>query len=580
MLGQFRKAVRIGAVLAMGTVALAEGLQGRVQGAEPGRQLRERADEPAGKEWGRARERTNALLMKQGAKDIVWHDGHASFSLVLSWTLDITPEGDVRRIGVTTDDKREHGVRCEPACKPDQAMGVLMTMSTAALLPLGANDGIRAMFPDKGTIEWTTSDSLWLQRSHGGKRYMANLEYVLERVGDDRAEPGDPACTTTDVNNLRLDPAHRKPMQLLRWNDNAWAMRTGAPGRPEIMRRYKSAAWVGEDVYRDGKLFSRYTSGAEKKSTYHDPDGKAVCTASTGPKGNRIVVFHGPDGELESYDRERQKNPELTTDEYFAELAKILSGSKAAMYVFTRECWKYVYDTPDPSQPLLAGTKENHGNRYQTVGETLSRQHPTDDGYEGDCDDLSTLLCAAQRTNGTNAHNCSTKVKTEHEDNGHAFCLWLERRKDGRLDIIIADTYGLSINGAKYPEASESHPGYATIDEAMQAVWNQYGIDDPDSPNRKLKVIMDVANGAARHAPMQGYDWLAPEREPQAVDAEARNVIAQRGNIRWTMILIAAGCVIYIVVRVGQIVGRLRRKNRKEPRPPPPPDGEQEPPPN
>lgn len=81
----------------------------------------------------------------------------------------------------------------------------------------------------------------------------------------------------------------------------------------------------------------------------------------------------------------------------------------------------YTFDSPDPRNPLLLGTRTISGDVHQTASQTLSTQ--AGGMLRGDCDDLSELYQEIAERQGRVAHMIGLPA--------HAALAWAERTEDG-----------------------------------------------------------------------------------------------------------------------------------------------------
>jgi hypothetical protein len=106
----------------------------------------------------------------------------------------------------------------------------------------------------------------------------------------------------------------------------------------------------------------------------------------------------------------------------------------------------YAYDSPDPRNPALLGTRTVSGDIHQTAAQTLAT---TAGGMmRGDCDDLSELDQVIATRRGRNAQLIGLP--------SHAALAWAQRRDDGSwLTYILQTGQPLSFPGATLPESLE-----------------------------------------------------------------------------------------------------------------------------
>lgn len=106
----------------------------------------------------------------------------------------------------------------------------------------------------------------------------------------------------------------------------------------------------------------------------------------------------------------------------------------------------YAYDSPDPRNPALLGTRTVSGDIHQTAAQTLATT--TGGQMRGDCDDLSELDQEIAARQGRNAQMIGLPA--------HAALAWAERRDDGSwLTYLLQTGQPLAFPGATLPESLE-----------------------------------------------------------------------------------------------------------------------------
>jgi uncharacterized protein YdcH (DUF465 family) len=249
---------------------------------------------------------------------------------------------------------------------------------------------------------------------------------------------------------------------------------------------------ISQTTYDD---FGKISTVAEYSN---DKPGEVIHyrSDSQGPLYKRIkFAKNDPLGELDKYKffskdgkeygdfyQEKQKNPALTPDQYLSELANVFD-SPEAWAAFSTRFMKYVYDSPDPDNPLRIGTKEKHGDYWQTPQETVARVNGSGQAL-GDCDDFAFLAQSILQKQGTRAKVISIEVSSEEngksESVGHAICVWIKKRPDGKFDAYSICTYGYDKNGNRRDgETTPSgHPqneaGFNTAEEALNSIFEKY----------------------------------------------------------------------------------------------------------
>lgn len=132
-------------------------------------------------------------------------------------------------------------------------------------------------------------------------------------------------------------------------------------------------------------------------------------------------------------------------------------------------------------QASICYVRESNGkDRWQTAQETLRRG-------SGDCEDFAFLAQAILTLQGKTAHVVPPP--------GHAVCIVVERRPDGKYDGYGFDEHGCNRNGETYfalqRGIGKTEPvtpdGYATVLEAVNAILQQYESGDPSISHYKVQ---------------------------------------------------------------------------------------------
>jgi len=132
-------------------------------------------------------------------------------------------------------------------------------------------------------------------------------------------------------------------------------------------------------------------------------------------------------------------------ERFYAEAASALPDA-AHLDLIGEYLLVYAYDSPDPRNPALLGTRSVSGDIHQTAAQTLAT---TAGGMmRGDCDDLSELDQVIATRQGRNAQMIGLPA--------HAALAWAERRDDGSwLTYILQTGQPLAFPGATLPESLE-----------------------------------------------------------------------------------------------------------------------------
>jgi len=106
----------------------------------------------------------------------------------------------------------------------------------------------------------------------------------------------------------------------------------------------------------------------------------------------------------------------------------------------------YTYDSPDPRNPLLLGTRTVSGDVHQTASQTLSTQ--AGGMLRGDCDDLSELYQEIVARQGRMSYMIGLPA--------HAALAWSERQRDGSwLTYVLQTGQPLAFPGQTLPDSLE-----------------------------------------------------------------------------------------------------------------------------
>jgi hypothetical protein len=136
---------------------------------------------------------------------------------------------------------------------------------------------------------------------------------------------------------------------------------------------------------------------------------------------------------------------ETEAERFYAEAAKALPDA-AHLDLIGEYLLVYAFDSPDPRNPALLGTRVVSGDIHQTGPETLATT--TGGMMRGDCDDLSELDQDVAELQGRNAQMIGLPA--------HAALAWAEKQPDGSwLTYILQTGQPLAFPGATLPESLE-----------------------------------------------------------------------------------------------------------------------------
>jgi len=232
---------------------------------------------------------------------------------------------------------------------------------------------------------------------------------------------------------------------------------------------------LGRVSYQGGKIDFISFLGDPKKTVFYDPDDQRPMYSVTEGKGVKIKRLIGLNGEeVADYQTEKKKNPKLTTQTYLWMLSAILNTPKK-WQIFVEQFMQYVYDSEDPDSPLTPGTKEKHGDYWQSPDETLQRVK--NGQCLGDCDDYAFLIQAIMQKQGRKTYIVAVP--------NHAICAWIEKKPNGKYDAFSVCTFGYDRNGNRLGELPDptKEAGYDTPEQALNAVFKKYekpglGVDE------------------------------------------------------------------------------------------------------
>lgn len=130
---------------------------------------------------------------------------------------------------------------------------------------------------------------------------------------------------------------------------------------------------------------------------------------------------------------------------FYAEAARALPDA-AHLDLIGEYLLVYAYDSPDPRNPALLGTRIVSGDIHQTAAETLATT--TGGLMRGDCDDLSELEQEIAERQGRNAQMVGLPA--------HAALVWAEHLPNGSWQTILLQTgQPLAFPGATLPDSLE-----------------------------------------------------------------------------------------------------------------------------
>lgn len=225
---------------------------------------------------------------------------------------------------------------------------------------------------------------------------------------------------------------------------------------------------------------------------------------------------------------ERQKNPDLTDDEYLDILKDNLT-SWEDFQMFFENLVHYLHD--DPAKRDATYQTPNIGedtDYWQLPEETINRVEKGT--MLGDCDDYAFLAREILRRQDKPAFVVSIPK--------HAICVHVNQRPDGRYDAVTVGTYGVDINGNRLgmPVDPEKERGYETVREALQSVMAKYDEADLGMEEGREVIVEDKVK--ILDIPSQGesswkdvpLEFLAEPMFLQIEEAKAGNNTLMEGS--------------------------------------------------
>jgi len=178
------------------------------------------------------------------------------------------------------------------------------------------------------------------------------------------------------------------------------------------------------------------------------------------------VMLNDTGGDFGNIELERQRNPEMTDDEYLDMLARNLD-SPEKFQVFFENLVTYLHDDPAKRDATYQTPNIGEGADYwQLPTETINRIERGK--MLGDCDDYAFLAQEILARQDVSAYVIFTP--------GHAVCVYVKQRPDGRYDAHSIGTYGVDINGNRLgmdPDP-EKEKGYETLQDALNSLMVKY----------------------------------------------------------------------------------------------------------
>lgn len=255
--------------------------------------------------------------------------------------------------------------------------------------------------------------------------------------------------------------------------------------------------------------------GFTQKADYFLPGGEKIKTV-----GAETVMYddHGHPFATLGYENRRRmaqgKRP-ISSRIFLRFLAQRLqSPEKLSCYFGT-----YMNYTSDWFNPVYTSIEY-----FQVADQTIRLVR--NDVMLGDCDDYAFLARDILRQQGKKAYVIGIP--------GHALCMWLEKRPDGRYDAWTLGTFGLDCNGFRYSieKIFAKDKSHASIEKAINAVFKKYkfsGLGLAAGVNYTVKngliEVLDVpsiGHRESRHLPVSIFEdariYHLPESKPFAAE--------------------------------------------------------------
>lgn len=240
--------------------------------------------------------------------------------------------------------------------------------------------------------------------------------------------------------------------------DEAEPAKAKEPGR---LQRWVRAALLG--------TLTVVCGGGDARSPDNPPHGNTTENSAL-----QNAVPPRPDGLPGTFTEEQMKDPSLTEEQYLDLLARELS---------TPERIETFFKTRMAFVPHHQKGSMKRGGHWQsqTAVETLWR---VENGTMlGSCTDYAFLAQEILQRQGKAANVLAPP--------GHAVCVWIEKRVDGKYDGFGFDELGVNKNGESYyapkrgagKEEPRTPDGYTTIIETVNAVLQHYESGSSDTPN-------------------------------------------------------------------------------------------------
>jgi hypothetical protein len=247
---------------------------------------------------------------------------------------------------------------------------------------------------------------------------------------------------------------------------------------------------------------------------------RTVASRDFGGYFERVYMVSKEGESFSTLKQMREKHPEMTADQYLDFLAKNLD-SPEKLHIFFKNYVKYVYDNNSKN------TNEDyqmtdHGETtdfWQTPQETVERMRIN--RMVGDCDDYAFLAEDILKRQGETAYVIYIPID---RNMGHAICVWIKERENGKYDAYSMGTFGLDKNGQRYREETNENAkdGYETVKEALNSLMPKYdevglGVESGGVDHRIQDTvkIMSIINGESNYKdiPLQILEF------PNLVDA-------------------------------------------------------------
>lgn len=209
---------------------------------------------------------------------------------------------------------------------------------------------------------------------------------------------------------------------------------------------------------------------------YGEESGTKLFSVKFKPKTS-ISFFDAQGNEYGNYQVEKQKNPNLTKEDYFKMLGRVFNTPER-WNMFMGQYIRYKWDVPDDELEYEMPSGRIIGDYWQTARETIENTDRVGRTL-GDCEDIAFLAQSILKTQGIKAQVINIP--------GHAICAWIKKRPDGLYDAHGIDTGGYDMNGG-------NKQGYLTPVAALNSLFAKYKAKDVDIPGVEEPIDFEISD--------------------------------------------------------------------------------------